>query len=76
MKKGLTAAALFLLTFAGTYLALSFAVPEFANPNVNPETFFRDSLLHLAVVKFLLSAVLGGFLAMAPWLYRRNHESE
>lgn len=68
MKKKLTAIGLFVLAFAGTYLALSFGVPELAKPVItDADHFFAESLLHLMGVKLLISVLIAAFLACAPW---------
>lgn len=77
MKKKLTAVILFLVAFAGTYLAMSFAVPEFAKPVITDVNhFFAESLLYLAPIKFLISLGIAAFLCAAPWVYRKRDNSK
>lgn len=73
MKKVILSVALFVLAFCGTYLALSVAVPEMANPAItSADHFLAENLRYLAGLKLLLSALIAGFLAIGLWRYRKN----
>lgn len=77
MKKVILSIVLFVVALAGTYLALSVAVPELANPAISSaEHFLAESLQYKVVPKLLFSLPVAGFMAMAPRLYRKPGQSE
>lgn len=67
IKRVITRVIIFIAAFAGTYLALSFGVPDMALKEIkDPNHAFVETLQYMALSKILYSFAIAFFLSYAP----------